>query len=132
MATMPATLRSERFVGREREIARIAVALEAAADGHSHRVLISGPGGTGVSRLVDESIRRVGRLSEPFKILRWRAVAGRSGEPYAPVIEGLRPFLSGLSGPERQRLLGPGGDAGAPARRARRPGPSETAGGGTP
>ncbi|HEX9188930.1 MAG TPA: AAA family ATPase, partial [Vicinamibacteria bacterium] len=108
---MPATLRSERFVGREREIARIAVALEAAAEGHSQRVLISGPGGIGVSRLVDESIRRVGRLSEPFAILRWRAVAGRSGEPYAPLIEGLRPFLAGLPDAERTRLLGPGADA---------------------
>jgi DNA-binding CsgD family transcriptional regulator/tetratricopeptide (TPR) repeat protein len=111
MATMAATLRSERFVGREREIARIAVALEAAAEGHSHRVLISGPGGTGVSRLLDESIRRVGRLAEPFAVLRWRAVAGRSGEPYAPAIEGLRPFLAGLSDTERRRIVGPGADA---------------------
>ncbi|MCI0584861.1 MAG: AAA family ATPase, partial [Chloroflexi bacterium] len=108
---MPATLRSERFVGREREIARIAVALEAAAEGRSQRVLISGPGGTGVSRLVDESVRRVGRLAEPFTILRWRAVAGRAGEPYAPVIEGLGPFLAALPGDERRRLLGPGGEA---------------------
>ncbi|MEW5990221.1 MAG: AAA family ATPase [Chloroflexota bacterium] len=108
---MPATLRSERFVGREREIARIAVALEAAAAGHSQRVLISGPGGTGVSRLVDESIRRVGRLAEPFTILRWRAVAGRSGEAYAPVIDGLRPFLADLPQAERSRLLGPGAEA---------------------
>ena len=108
---MPAALRSERFVGRAREIARIAVALEAAAEGHSQRVLISGPGGTGVSRLVDESIRRVGRLAEPFAILRWRAVAGRSGEPYAPVIEGLRPFLAGLSDAARAHLVGPGADA---------------------
>ncbi len=110
MANMAAALRSERFVGREREIARIAVALEAAADGHSHRVLLSGPGGTGVSRLVDESIRRVGRLVEPFTILRWRAVAGRAREPYAPVIDGLRPYLANLPEPERWRLLGPGAE----------------------
>ena len=111
MAAMPPTLRSERFVGRDREIARIAVALEAAAEGRSHRVLISGPGGTGVSRLVDESVRRVGRLAEPFTILRWRAVAGRSGEPYAPVIEGLRPFLDELSDADRRWLVGPGAEA---------------------
>ena len=108
---MPARLRSERFVGREREIARIAVALEAAADGHSRRILLSGPGGAGVSRLVDESIRRVGRLAEPFTILRWRAVAGRRGEPYHPVIEGIRPYLASLAGPERARVVGPGADA---------------------
>jgi DNA-binding CsgD family transcriptional regulator/tetratricopeptide (TPR) repeat protein len=108
---MPARLRSERFVGREREIARIAVALEAAADGWSRRVLLSGAGGTGVSRLVDESVRRVGRLAEPFAVLRWRAVAGRSGEPYAPVIEGLRPYLAALDDAERARVIGPGADA---------------------
>lgn len=108
---MPARLRSERFVGREREIARIAVALEAAADGRSRRLLISGPGGSGVSRLVDESVRRVGRLVEPFTILRWRAVAGRSGEPYAPAIDGLRPHLAGLDDAERARVVGPGAAA---------------------
>ncbi|MBF8289139.1 MAG: Helix-turn-helix transcriptional regulator [Chloroflexi bacterium] len=108
---MPARVRSERFVGREREITRIAVALEAAADGRSRRILASGPGGIGVSRLVDESIRRVGRLAEPFSILRWRSVAGRSGEPYAPAIEGLRPFLGGLTDVERRRILGPGSEA---------------------
>lgn len=108
---MPATLRSERFVGREREIARIAVALEAAADGLSRRILLSGAGGMGVSRLVDESVRRVGRLAEPFDVLRWRAVAGRSDEPYAPVIDGLSPYLTALDGAERTRVLGPGADA---------------------
>lgn len=111
MAGMPPRLRSERFVGRGREIARIAVALEAAADGQSRRVLLSGAGGTGVSRLVDESVRRVGRLAEPFAVLRWRAVAGRSGEPYAPAIEGLRPYLAALDDAERARVLGPGADA---------------------
>ena len=108
---MPGTLRSERFVGREREIARIAVALEAAADGHSQRVLLSGPGGTGVSRLVDESVRRVGRLADPFEILRWRAMGGRSGEPYRSAIDGLRPYLAGLDAAERARVVGPGAEA---------------------
>lgn len=108
---MPSRLRSERFVGREREIARIAVALEASADGHSGRILLSGQGGSGVSRLVDESVRRVGRLAEPFTILRWRAVAGRWGEPYHPVIEGIRPYLASLAKPERARILGPGAEA---------------------
>lgn len=110
-ADVAARLRSERFVGREREIARIAVALEAVADGHSGRILLSGPGGAGVSRLVDESIRRVGRLAEPFTILRWRAVAGRRGEAYHPVSEGIRPYLARLARPERARVVGPGADA---------------------
>ena len=108
---MPARYRSDRFVGRAREISRLAVALEAAAEGQSRRLLIAGPGGVGVSRLIDESILRVGRLSEPFAVLRWRAWAGRTREPYAPVIAGLRAYLSGLEAGERARILGPGADA---------------------
>lgn len=111
MARMVASLRSARFVGREREIARIAVALEAAADGRSRRVLVSGAGGTGVSRLLDESVQRIGRLVEPFTVLRWRAVTGRSGEPYAPVIDGLGPYFAAVGEAERRRLLGPGAEA---------------------
>ena len=110
-APMPARYRSDRFVGRAREISRLAVALEAAAEGQSRRLLIAGPGGVGVSRLIDESVLRVGRLSEPFAVLRWRAWAGRTREPYAPVIAGLRAFLSGLEAGERARILGPGADA---------------------
>ena len=59
---MPAKFSSERFVGRERELSHLAVALEAAADGRSPRLLVSGRGGVGVSRLVTEAVRRVGRL----------------------------------------------------------------------
>src|SRR5262245_10518516 len=66
-ALMPARLSSERFVGRERELSHVAVALEAAADGRSPRLLVSGAGGVGVSRLVSEAVRRVGRLGEPFQ-----------------------------------------------------------------
>ncbi len=108
---MPIGISSARFVGRDRVLSRIAVALEAAADGHGHRLLITGPGGSGVSRLIDESILRVGRLAEPFTVLRWRAYAGRTLEPYAPVLVGLRAFLAGLDEVERRRLVGPGADA---------------------
>jgi predicted ATPase len=63
---MPARFSSERFVGRERELSHLAVALEAAVDGRSPRLLVSGRGGIGVSRLITEAVRRVGRLQEPF------------------------------------------------------------------
>ncbi len=92
-------------------LSRIAVALEAAADGHGHRLLITGPGGSGVSRLVDESVLRVGRLARPFTVLRWRAWPGRSLEPYAPAVAGLCAFLGDLDAQERRRVLGPGADA---------------------
>ncbi|MBI2775825.1 MAG: AAA family ATPase [Chloroflexi bacterium] len=111
---MPPSLRSERFVGREREIARIAMALEATSIGQSRRILLSGPGGSGVSRLLDESVARIARLPEPFTVLRLRAVAGRSAEPYAPVLDGLRPYLASLGDRERTRVLGPVAEAIAP------------------
>ncbi len=92
-------------------LSQIAVALEAAAEGHGPRLLITGPGGSGVSRLIDESILRVGRLTEPFTVLRWRAYPGQSLEPYAPVILGLRSFLEQLDEDELRRVIGPGADA---------------------
>ena len=92
-------------------LSQIAVALEAAAEGHGPRLLITGPGGSGVSRLIDESVRRVGRLAEPFTVLRWRAYPGRSLEPYAPVILGLRTFLEHLDEDELGRVVGPRADA---------------------
>jgi DNA-binding CsgD family transcriptional regulator/tetratricopeptide (TPR) repeat protein len=104
---MPPTS-SERFVGRDREISRLAVALEAAAGGASRRLLVDGVGGVGVTRLMDEAARRVGRLGDPFTVVRCRAVAGRSSEPYAPIIDGLRPFLASLPESELGRVVGPG------------------------
>ncbi|HSO30212.1 MAG TPA: AAA family ATPase, partial [Candidatus Sulfomarinibacteraceae bacterium] len=103
---MPSTS-SERFVGRDREISRLAVALEAAADGAGRRLIVDGVGGVGVSRLMDEAVRRVGRLAEPFSVVRCRAVAGLSSEPYAPIVDGLRPFLASLDDPELRRVVGP-------------------------
>jgi DNA-binding CsgD family transcriptional regulator/tetratricopeptide (TPR) repeat protein len=108
---MPAGLTSARFVGRERELSRIALALEAAAEGQGRRILISGPGGCGSSRLVDESVRRVAMLDERFAVLRWRSHAGWALEPYAPVIAGLRSHLGPLDPGERDRIIGSGVDA---------------------
>ncbi|MBI3746483.1 MAG: AAA family ATPase [Chloroflexi bacterium] len=108
---MPAGLTSARFVGRERELSRIAIALDAAAAGQSRRLLIAGAGGVGVSRLIDESARRVAALADPFAVLRWRAYGGLQLEPYAPVIAGLRRFLASLPPAERARTIGPGSDA---------------------
>ena len=76
---------SERLVGRERELSRLAIALDGASDGRSPRVLIGGPGGVGVSRLVDETVRRVARLDEPFRVVRCTAYAGLRHAANAPV-----------------------------------------------
>src|SRR5207244_7852229 len=87
-APMPARFSSERFVGRERELSHLAVALEAAAQGRSPRRLLSGGGGVGVRRRVTEEGRRVGRLSEPFQVVRCTAVPARNRAAYGSIVEG--------------------------------------------
>jgi DNA-binding CsgD family transcriptional regulator/tetratricopeptide (TPR) repeat protein len=107
---MPGRSVSERFVGRERELSRLAVALDSAAQGRSPRVLLAGSGGIGVTRLVDETVRRVRRLSEPFQVIRCRAVAPHAMAAYAPIAEGLAPWLGGFDDPELARIVGPGAE----------------------
>jgi len=107
MPTMAPRYRSERLVGREREISRLAVALEAAAEGRTRPVLLSGPSGSGVSRLMDETARRVAALSEPFAVIRCRARSGFASSPYAPISAGLRSFFDTLDDAELARVVGP-------------------------
>ena len=107
---MPAKFSSERFVGRERELSQLAVALEAAVDGRSPRLLVSGRGGAGASRLVSEAVRRVGRLSRPFQVIRCTAVPGRGRAAYGPIIEGFTPWLAALDDPDLRRFVGPGAE----------------------
>ena len=107
---MPTRYVSERFVGRERELSRLAVALDSAAGGRSPRVVIGGAGGTGVTRLIDETVRRVGRLAEPFRVVRCTSVSARRYAAYAPVAAGLRPWLASLEDGELRRVVGPGAE----------------------
>jgi len=101
---------SERFVGRERELSRLAVALDAASGGRSPRVLIGGAGGAGVSRLIDETVRRVSRVDEPFRVVRCTAYAATRHAAYAPVAAGLGPWLAEVSDEELRRIVGPGAE----------------------
>jgi DNA-binding CsgD family transcriptional regulator/tetratricopeptide (TPR) repeat protein len=107
---MPARFTSDRFVGRERELSHLAVALEAAAEGRSPRIIVSGRGGVGASRLVGEAIRRVGGLAAPFQVIRCTAVAARNRAAYGPIIEGFTPWLDGLDERELLRAVGPGSE----------------------
>ena len=107
---MPAKFSSERFVGRERELSHLAVALEAAVDGRNPRLLISGRGGAGVSRLVTEAVRRVGRLSQPFQVIRCTAVPARGRAAYGPIIEGFTPWLAAKADDELRRAVGAGAE----------------------
>ena len=107
---MPQRSVSERFVGREWELSRLAIALEATTQGRNARVVIDGTGGIGVSRLVTETIRRVGRLAEPFQVVRCRAVPGHAMAAYAAVSDGLAAWLSTLADDELRRVVGPGAE----------------------
>src|SRR5919107_5072218 len=107
---MPATYASERFVGRERELSHLAVALEAAAEGRSPRIVLSGRGGVGTSRLVTESIRRVALLRTPFQVIPCSAVRARNRSAYGPIAEGFTPWLDGLGETELQRVAGAGAE----------------------
>jgi len=110
-AAMSGTPERAGFVGRERELARIAARLEAAAGGERTTLLIAGAGVVGVSRLVDETVARVGRLAQPFAVVRARAYAGRAGVPLAPLADGLTPFLDGLDDAALDGVVGPAADS---------------------
>ncbi len=108
MPLMPAGFTSARFVGRESAFTRLAPALEAATAGVSTTVLIEGTGGVGVSRFLTEATSRLTALAEPFTVLRGRSVPAGTDEPYAPILQALRPTLAALSDEELVPLLGPG------------------------
>jgi DNA-binding CsgD family transcriptional regulator/tetratricopeptide (TPR) repeat protein len=107
---MPARHSSDRFVGRERELARLAVALESAAAGASRRILLAGEGGIGSSRLITETARRVAALDEPFRVIRCTALPARSATAYAPIASGFGPWLADLTDDELRRVAGPGAE----------------------
>jgi DNA-binding CsgD family transcriptional regulator/tetratricopeptide (TPR) repeat protein len=106
MPVMPATMNGARFVGRDAAFVRLAPALEGAAAGEATTALVDGPMGVGVTRLIDELADRVGRLDEPFLVVRGRAYRPGSDEAYGPLVRALRPILREASDDELARLVG--------------------------
>jgi predicted ATPase/DNA-binding CsgD family transcriptional regulator len=98
---------SARFVGRERELQRLAVALDHAESGRPTAVLVSGSSGIGISRLLAEAQKRLAGLSEPFTVLHGQATAATLGRPYAPIVAGLAPILEAASDETLASLAGP-------------------------
>ncbi|HEY6056909.1 MAG TPA: LuxR C-terminal-related transcriptional regulator, partial [Candidatus Limnocylindrales bacterium] len=111
IGVMPVTFTSARFIGRERELVRFAEVLEGAAGGRTRTLLLAGTGGVGVSRMIEETARRVGEIADPFVVVRCPARSGWRAEPYAPVVAGLGPILARLDDAELVRVLGPGIEA---------------------
>ncbi|HEV8516641.1 MAG TPA: AAA family ATPase [Candidatus Limnocylindrales bacterium] len=83
------------FVGRERELARLASALEAAAEGRIRRVCLLGPAGIGVSRLLIELEKRLVDVPDVI-VARGTAYEPAQGVPYFPLATALRGALSAL------------------------------------
>jgi DNA-binding CsgD family transcriptional regulator/tetratricopeptide (TPR) repeat protein len=102
---------SERFVGRERQLERVAVGLQSAVDGRPSALILSGTSGTGLTRLLAETRRRIGALAEPFAAVHGVATSATSGVPYAPVSTALERLLDPLPEETLAELVGPTGDA---------------------
>jgi len=102
---------SDRFVGRERVLERVAIGLQNVADGKPNALILSGTAGTGLTRLVGETSRRIGALAEPFAAIHGVALPATSGVPYAPVAAALQRLLTPLPDDVLATLVGPTGDA---------------------
>src|SRR5664279_3997764 len=102
---------SELFVGRERQIERIAAGLQGAADGRPNALVLSGTAGLGLSRLLGETRRRIATLAEPFASVHGVALPATAGVPYAPITAALENLLAPLPDETLAALVGPTGDA---------------------
>jgi DNA-binding CsgD family transcriptional regulator/predicted ATPase len=102
---------SDRFVGRERQLERIAIGLQSASDGRPNTLVLSCSAGTGATRLLAETRRRLGALAEPFAVVHGVALPATSGIPFAPVTAALERLLTPLDDDEIASLVGPTGDA---------------------
>lgn len=96
------------FVGRERELAELAGALQRGAEGNTSRVVVSGPAGAGVSRLLDELIKRMAGLSG-LVVVRGVAREPTSGVPYGPISAALEAALAATSDEQLPFVVGEAG-----------------------
>jgi DNA-binding CsgD family transcriptional regulator/tetratricopeptide (TPR) repeat protein len=102
---------SDRFVGRERQLERIAIGLQNAVDGKPGALILSGTSGIGLSRLLGETRHRIGALAQPFAAVHGVARPATSGVPYAPIAAALEQLLTPLPDDTLSALVGPTGDA---------------------
>jgi DNA-binding CsgD family transcriptional regulator/predicted ATPase len=102
---------SDRFVGRERPLERMAVGLQSVADGKPSALILSGTAGLGLTRLLAETERRIGALADPFASVHGVARPATSGVPYAPISAALEHLLTPVDDDVLADLVGPTGDA---------------------
>ena len=99
------------FIGRERQLERIAVGLQGAADGKPNALILSATAGMGLSRLLGETRSRIASLAEPFASVHGVALPATSGVAYAPIAAALEDLLAPLPDQALATLVGPTGDA---------------------
>ncbi len=91
---MPPAIDTDPFVGREREMAELSMALDSALDGRGGLVMLSGEPGIGKTRLTDElaaSAEDRGAL-----VLRGACYEGAGAPPYWPWMQVLRECIQGV------------------------------------
>ncbi|HET7677730.1 MAG TPA: AAA family ATPase, partial [Candidatus Limnocylindrales bacterium] len=96
------------FVGRERELSRLAAGLDRAAAGQPSRLVLTGPAGIGVSSLLDELGRRLADLPH-VALARGAAYEPCAGVPYHALVEALGGALGGLTDARLLEVVGPAG-----------------------
>jgi DNA-binding CsgD family transcriptional regulator/tetratricopeptide (TPR) repeat protein len=109
MQRMASRLVSDRFVGRERELAALADALETAAAGTPATLILAATAGAGATRLLDETARRLSAAGAPVSVLRGTAYPSRRGLPYAPLSAALLRHLGPLGDDDVAALVGGAG-----------------------
>lgn len=97
------------FIGRERELAHLATALERAAAGEMTRVALVGPGGIGVSSLLTELEGRLADLPGVV-VARGAAYESCAGVPYQALASALEPAVQRLADEELACVVGPAGN----------------------
>jgi DNA-binding SARP family transcriptional activator len=103
-SAQPAAPRS--FVGRERELAALAMGLDEAAAGNGRIFLLGGEPGIGKSRLADE-VAGMARERE-MRVLWGRCWEAAGAPPHWPWVQSLRTVLRGREPAQLEPLLGHG------------------------
>ena len=83
-----------RLYGRDTELARLGAALDIAAGGRPHLVLVSGAAGVGKSALVVEALQR--RLGQLEAVMTGRCCAAQRHQPFAALVAAFAPWLEGV------------------------------------
>jgi DNA-binding CsgD family transcriptional regulator len=96
------------FVGRERELDRLAGALQRAAEGRHGRVVLTGSAGAGITRLLDALTDRLAGLPEVV-VARGAALGSCSGEAYQALGAALASALIGLEDDRVRYVIGRSG-----------------------